>query len=148
MLLDGHVYIQGGTARGPPRDPEPGWLVPALTGVDTGRSPATVPAQLHRAGWADLSDMNISGKMYYVNPAGDGSITLSTKFSGPTGADSSNAMFRPGKILQVGGKTNGAVIIDINGASPKVTSTQSLSAQRHYVNATILPDGKVLANRR
>ena len=54
-------------------------------------------------------------------------------------------MFRPGRILQFGGTSNGARVIDITGAAPSVTTTQSLSSQRRYVLATILADGKVLA---
>ena len=54
-------------------------------------------------------------------------------------------MFAPGRILQFGGNSNGAIVIDINGASPIVTPTQSMSSQRRLVNGTILADGKVLA---
>ena len=55
-------------------------------------------------------------------------------------------MFRPGRILQLGGNSSGAAVIDINGGgTPAVTPTQSLSSQRQWVNATILADGKVLA---
>ncbi len=54
-------------------------------------------------------------------------------------------MFRPGRILQFGGNSNGAIVIDINGASPTVTPTQSMSSQRRWVTATMLADGKVLA---
>ncbi len=42
-------------------------------------------------------------------------------------------MFRPGKILQMGGNSNGAIVIDINGATPVVTPTQPMSSQRQWV---------------
>jgi hypothetical protein len=61
------------------------------------------------------------------------------------GSDASAAMFAPGRILQFGGNSNGAIVIDINGASPTVTPTQSMSSQRRLVTATMLADGKVLA---
>ena len=54
-------------------------------------------------------------------------------------------MFRPGRILQMGGASSAALVIDINGATPVVTATQSMSSQRQWVSATVLPDGRVLA---
>ena len=53
-------------------------------------------------------------------------------------------MFQPGRILQIGGASSAALVIDINGAQPVVTSTQSMSTQRQWVSATVLPDGRVL----
>ncbi|HTE42579.1 MAG TPA: galactose oxidase-like domain-containing protein, partial [Steroidobacteraceae bacterium] len=86
-----------------------------------------------------------NGKMYYINPAGNGAVTTAGQFTGPTGSDASAAMFRPGRILQFGGNSNGAVVIDIRGGSPVVQPTGSMSSQRRLGNATILADGKVLA---
>ena len=55
-------------------------------------------------------------------------------------------MYRPGKILQFGGNSNRAITIDINGASPVVTTTlPNMSSQRQWVTATVLADGRVLA---
>ncbi len=53
-------------------------------------------------------------------------------------------MYRPGKILQVVGNSTNALIIDINGAHPVVTSTGKLSAKRTWASSTILPNGEVL----
>jgi len=65
-----------------------------------------------------------------------------------------------GKILVVGGgghtgwptpdpkapqPTNTAEIIDLNATSPAWTSTGSMAVPRRHMNATILPDGQVLA---
>ncbi len=87
-----------------------------------------------------------SGKMYKVNPAGTGTYTLlPTTLTGSKGNDSSAAMYRPGRILQFGGNSNQAQIIDITGASPVVTSTGNLALKRLLVNATVLADGRVLA---
>ena len=78
--------------------------------------------------------------------ADSGTLVTAGQFSSSNaGWTSSTAMFGPGKILQFGGNSNGAIVIDINGPTPTVTSTQSMSSQRHWVNATVLPDGKVLA---
>jgi hypothetical protein len=43
----------------------------------------------------------------------------------------------------VGGRDNKAAIIDINGATPVVTSAGTLSQVRSWSNATVLADGKV-----
>ena len=55
-----------------------------------------------------------SGRMYYVNPTGTGTITNVGQFAASyRGSDASAAMFRPGRILQFGGNSNGALVIDI-----------------------------------
>ena len=86
-----------------------------------------------------------NGRMYYVDTSGSGSATLGSQFTGPTGSDSSAAMFRPGRILQFGGNANTARVIDITSGTPVVTNTGSLSSQRRLVTATVLADGRVLA---
>ncbi len=90
---------------------------------------------------------DIFGNMYYVNAAGNGAIVrYNTQFTGPKGAGSSAVMYQPGKILQLGGTSNEAIIIDVSGGgAPVVTPTQSMAAQRLYASATLLPNGKVLA---
>ena len=87
-----------------------------------------------------------NGVMYYVNPAGLGSVSNVGQLPAANrGNDSSAAMFRPGRILQYGGTSNGAVVIDIRGGTPTVTPTQSMSSQRRLSTATLLPNGRVLA---
>ncbi len=86
------------------------------------------------------------GRMYYVDTSGTGAVVnVGQLNSANTGGDASAAMFRPGRILQFGGNSNGAAVIDIRSGTPVVTATQSMATQRRLVNATILPDGKVLA---
>jgi len=41
-------------------------------------------------------------------------------------------MYAPGKILQYGGASNGAVTIDITNGMPVITATSSMSTQRRY----------------
>ena len=87
-----------------------------------------------------------AGRMYFINTGGTGAVAQLGQFpSAYRGNDASAAMFRPGRILQFGGSSNGAIVIDINSGSPVVTPTQSMSSQRRLVTATMLPDGKVLA---
>jgi hypothetical protein len=89
---------------------------------------------------------DVLGQMYYVNPADSGQFMSAGSFSQSfAGATSSAAMYRPGRILQFGGNSKGAIIIDVRGGSPVVTPTQSMSTQRKWVSGTILPNGRVLA---
>jgi hypothetical protein len=88
---------------------------------------------------------DITGKMYYVNTAGAGSITTAGKLPGSTSWTSSAAMFRPDRILKIGGATTAAYVIDFSQPTPIVTSTQSMSSARQWVSATMLADGRVLA---
>ena len=88
-----------------------------------------------------------NGVMYYVNTAGLGSVTTVGQLPAANrGGDASAAMFGHGRILQYGGASNAAVVIDITGGgTPVVTPTQSMSSQRRLSTATLLADGKVLA---
>ncbi len=145
-LLNGEVYIQGG-AGGTDR--------PEIRGVDgtfrllSGANTSAYDFQYPRnfvAPDGRIFGYDSNGKMYYVNPTGTGSLTTAGQFQfSYTGNASSAAMFRPGKILQFGGGSNEAIVIDINGSAPVVTQTQSMSTQRILVNATLLPNGNVLA---
>ena len=61
---------------------------------------------------------------------------------------------RPGKILRIGGGAyagwvrrparTAAIVIDINGAKPKVTNTAPLPLPLKWHNATVVPDGRVV----
>ncbi|SNT48775.1 protein of unknown function [Asanoa hainanensis] len=110
---------------------------------------------------------NITGtQMYELNPAGTGAITLRGTLpaaianqganGNPVGATSTATMYRPGKILQVGGGWWGngggpdgaraGFTVDITGgtASPVITATRPMKYQRHWATSTLLPDGDVL----
>ncbi|MGH8634532.1 MAG: galactose oxidase-like domain-containing protein, partial [Burkholderiales bacterium] len=144
-LLNGHTYIQGGKGgsdRPEIRDPTGAFHL--LSGIDTSDLYPSYPRNFV-APDGRIFGYDTRGKMYFVDANGNGTLTLSGTFSGPLGADSSTAMFRPGRILQFGGWTNGARVIDITGAVPSVTTTESLSSKRRHTLATILADGNVLA---
>ena len=55
-------------------------------------------------------------------------------------------MYRPGKILQVGGTQANATSIDINGPTPVLTDLPPMSQTREWANATMMPDGKVFVS--
>ena len=59
-----------------------------------------------------------TGKMYYVSTGGIGLLTTAGQLPGATSWTSSAVMFQPGRILQVGGASSAALVIDINGAQP------------------------------
>ncbi|MBW8832887.1 MAG: DUF1929 domain-containing protein, partial [Burkholderiales bacterium] len=146
-LANGEIYIQGGT--GGTDRPEVRSLAGEfrlLSAADTSAFEAFYPRNFV-APDGRVFGYDSNGQMYYVNPSGNGSIALAgqlaSQYASWTG---SAAMFRPGRILQLGGNSNGALVIDITGGgNPVITPTQSLSSQRQWVSATILANGKVLA---
>jgi hypothetical protein len=144
-LLDGEIYIQGGTGGGDHpeiRDVKGGFRL--LTGVDTSPYDRNYPRNFI-APDGRVFGFDGKGKMYYVDPTGGGSITAAGQLSGSNFRMASAAMFRPGRILKIGGASSAAYVIDINGPTPVVTPTQSMSSVRRWVNATVLADGRVLA---
>jgi YVTN family beta-propeller protein len=145
-LLDGRSYIQGGTGgTDRPEVREADGSFRLLTSVDTGTLFYYYPRNFI-APDGRIFGFDSSGKMYYVNPSGSGSITMMGQFaSAYRGYDSTAAMFRPGRILQFGGNSSGAIVIDIRNGTPSITTTNSLSTQRKGAVATILPNGRVLA---
>ena len=62
------------------------------------------------------------------------------------GASSTAVMYRPGKILQLGGSQANATIIDITGATPRLKDLPPLSQVRQWSNATVMPDGRVFVS--
>ena len=113
---------------------------------------------------------NISGtQMFELDPEGndgEGLLTLRGTLpaaianqgtdGNPVGATSTATMYRPGKILQVGGGWWGngggpdgaraGFTVDITGgtAEPVIAATEPMKYQRHWATSTVLPDGDVL----
>ena len=145
-LTSGEIYIQGGSGgTDRPEVREENGTFRLLTGANTSAYDFMYPRNFV-APDGRVFGFDSAGRMYYVNTAGAGSLTSAGQFTGPTGSDSSAAMFRPGRILQFGGNSNTAKVIDITGGSPVVTNTvNTLSSQRRLVTATVLADGRVLA---
>lgn len=89
-------------------------------------------------------------QMYYIDPAGTGSVEPIGRLGpdiGAYGFASAAVMFAPGKVLQVGGNgRRDAVVIDLNFDPPVITKTASLFDERWYADATVLPDGRVLVS--
>ncbi len=84
----------------------------------------------------------------YLDPSGTGAWTVvgNHVFQGIRDYDSM-VMYQPGKILVVGGSdpaTNTAEVIDLNAPTPAWRNTSFMRYARRQLNATMLPDGKVL----
>ena len=145
-LVNGETYIQGGS--GGDVTPEVRQLdgtFRALTQVDTSALAFGYPRNFVMPD-GRLFGTDAEGQMYFVNTAGVGELTWLTRlplqYGGP---DSSAAMFRPGRMLHIGGNSNGAVVVDVLSGTPQVSPTQSMSSQRRLLTATLLADGQVLA---
>ncbi len=88
----------------------------------------------------------------YLDPDGGGSWTpVAGSLYGRRDYGSA-VMYRPGEVLIVGGSdppdgppTNTAEIIDLTAGAPVWQYTGSMAAARRQLNATLLPDGRVVA---
>jgi YVTN family beta-propeller protein len=145
-LLNGEILIQGGRGgadRAEVRRTDGTFRL--LDGANTSTFDNQYPRN-YIAPDGRVFGYDVLGRMYYFDPTGAGALTNVGQFaSNYRGVDSTTAMFRPGRILQFGGNSRGAIVIDITGGAPTVTPTQSLALARRLGTATILPDGKVLA---
>src|SRR4029079_9388507 len=84
-----------------------------------------------------------AGKMYYINTTRNGAVTTAGQFASATaGNDASAAMFAPGRVLQYGGNSNQAIVIDINGGTPVISSTSPMLRQRRLSSASLLAAGQ------
>ena len=119
--------------------------------------------------WRDLTNAQISLDLYprmhlapngsifnsspsvvtrYLHTSGSGAWTVVASRSVNVYRDyGSSVMYDNGKVLVMGGgdpPTNTAEVIDLNAAIPAWRSVPSMAFARRQLNATLLPDGKVL----
>jgi hypothetical protein len=145
-LLNGEIYIQGGSGGGAdlPEIRGTNGIFRLLSSADTSALAELYPRNF-LASDGRVFGFDKPGKMYYVDVTGTGSVTRTGQLPSANVGNASAAMFRPGRILQIGGNSNGALIVDINGLSTPLTAlTANMSTQRQWVNATILADGRVV----
>ncbi len=150
MLLNGEIYIQGGSG-GTDRPEVRGTngVYRLLSGANTSGFDSMYPRNFI-APSGRVFGFDSAGRMYYVDTAGSGMVTNVGQFSAAVASsDASAAMFAPGRILQFGGNSNQSIVIDINGAgatpTPVISSSGAMLRQRRLAVATILADGRVLA---
>ncbi len=154
-LANGEVLIHGGTDinERPVLTPEiwnsnTGWRV--LTGANS-----TLYNEIWNYPWSFLAPNGkvfiASRQMWYLNPKNAGSLQNMGWLDLFSRAAGSAVMFDKGKIMVVGGGGSSfsspfrsAKIIDINGTTPVVTTTGSMSIGRQFIDATLLADGRVL----
>ncbi len=145
-LVNGDIYIQGGSGGGDrPEVRQADGTFRLLTGAATNPYATLFPRNF-LAPDGRVFGYDSNARMYFVDTDGAGSLSPVGQFaSSYVGWTSGAAMFAPGRILQMGGNSNGAVVVDITGPEPVVTPTSSLSSRRAWVSATVLADGQVLA---
>ncbi|MGH3660003.1 MAG: galactose oxidase-like domain-containing protein, partial [Micromonosporaceae bacterium] len=84
----------------------------------------------------------------YLDTSGTGAWSfVADQVGGGYRSTGSAVMYAPGKVLVMGGDnppTNTAEVIDLNAASPSWRAVDSMQFSRRQINATLLPDGKVL----
>jgi hypothetical protein len=88
----------------------------------------------------------------YINPEGSGGWTPVAVSNYGRRDYGSAVMYQPGKVMIVGGSdppdgppTASAEVIDLNDPAPSWRYTGAMLYPRRQFNATLLPDGKVLA---
>ena len=147
VLANGDIYISGGSSgEDHPEVRQQDGAFRLLSNADTNPFDFWYPRNFVAPDGRIFGYDSAQGAMYYVSTAGTGSLTsLGLYPSENAGRGAGAAMYRPGKILQFGGNSSGAIIIDINGPTPVVTPTGAMSSQRFWVSGTVLPNGTVLA---
>jgi hypothetical protein len=83
----------------------------------------------------------------YLDTSGTGAWTVVAYTTYGYRGYGSSVMYDAGKVLVMGGgdpPTNTAEVIDLNASSPSWRAVASMAIPRRQINATLLPDGKVL----
>ncbi len=84
----------------------------------------------------------------FLNTQGAGAWTTSATRVGGGRDYGTGILYRPGKVIAIGGgdpPRNTCEVIDLNAATPAWRSVRAMRYARRQLNATILPDGTVLA---
>ena len=141
-----------------------------VSGSDDGTTVPDIPEVYQTNGqWRSLTDARFTLPLYpFLHLAPNGKVLLAGPFSPTYYLDTSgtghwtflasrtfglrdygtSVVFGDGKVLVMGGgdpPTKTAEVIDLNAASPVWQWTGSMAYARRQLNATLLPDGKVLA---
>lgn len=154
-LLNGETFVQGGNTLTRPVSGELFPEIRSTTGIfrslniDTSELRYYYPRNFV-APDGKLFGWDTTGEMYTIDPVAPsitrlGSMLDDAALPDTTGDDSTVAMFAPGRLVNFGGNSRGAIILDISRGAPVLTATGRLSTQRRLATATILPTGQVLA---
>jgi hypothetical protein len=144
-----------------------------VAGRDQSGIQVTIPEVWNGSGWRSLAGADLALTYYprlfvaptglvflageqpqslYLDPAGSGAWTPVATSNYGQREYGSAAMYRPGKVLIVGGSdppsgtpTSTAEVIDLSQTVPAWQYTGSMAYPRRQLNATLLPDGRVVA---
>ena len=83
-----------------------------------------------------------SGETFYLDPAGNGTITQSAQTTLAGQGSSRRSCSLPVRSSVRNGQN--VNVVDVNGQQPVITPTANIDQVRLYSNATVLADGKVL----
>jgi hypothetical protein len=151
VLANGDVLVVSGTI-----DPTIGVnTLPQVFRVATGTWQSLTNARLAQQTYAIML-LAPNGRVFhagptattrYLNTSGTGAWSGVANRVGGVRDYGSAVMYAPGKVLVMGGGSppkNTAEVIDLNAASPSWRAVGSMRFGRRHLNATLLPDGKVL----
>jgi Ca2+-binding RTX toxin-like protein len=152
VLANGDVLVVSGTI-----DPTIGQnTLPQVFQVATGTWRSLTSAQLRQDNYpfmllapnGRVFHAGLEAKTRYLDTSGTGAWSVVADRVGGTRSYGSAVMYAPGKVLVMGGDSNPpkntAEVIDLNAASPSWRAVDSMQFARRHLNATLLPDGKVL----
>jgi DNA-binding beta-propeller fold protein YncE len=143
-LVNGEVYVQGGFGGGAnPEVRQADGTFRSLSTADTSFLQWSYPRNYVMPD-GRVFGYDFEGRMYFVDTAGTGSVSARSILPLQYFGEGTSALFRPGRILQVGGFTNATAVIDVTSGNPVFTPTQSISSVRKLMTATLLADGQVL----
>ena len=165
-LSDGTVFTaigSGGGNTGEVYDPSTGnWNL--LSGIDFNPLVLNYPSSSYgERNWWPLFGLMPDGRIFHAGPTPQMHVidTVGVGSATPTGSEftdwypkhGTTVMYDEGKMITAGGWENGASItstneahiIDLNGPSPIVTSTNPMIYPRKFHNGVMLPNGEVLA---
>ena len=88
-------------------------------------------------------ELGNDGKMFYLDPAGNGTITQLTQQTLAGSYTLPTLAFAPGRLLSVRAQQQ-VVVVNLSGPQPAITPTANISQLRLWSSGTVLADGKVL----
>ncbi|MDZ5461071.1 galactose oxidase-like domain-containing protein [Azohydromonas lata] len=93
----------------------------------------------------DVFILGHDGQLFSLDVRGAGSLSRWSAWVPPANMRLPSAMFAPGRILSLRGSRR-AVVLDLNGAAPRVQATAAVPTNRQWGGATVLADGQVWVN--